>query len=81
MKREEEFVLVPATFRERKSFLNENPRTYEQILAAEREEAERKRLAEEQRAAEAAAEDSAFQLKKQQAESESALIRPRKGWQ
>jgi hypothetical protein len=49
-KREEDFVLVPATFRERKNFWNK-PRTYEEILAAEQASAERKRFAEEEKAA------------------------------
>jgi hypothetical protein len=51
-KKEEEWVLVSAGFRERKGFLNENPRTLEQILTAEKEAAERKRLAEEKAAEE-----------------------------
>jgi len=53
MKREPEFVLRPATFRERKNFFNPNPRTLEQIEAAEQAAAERKRVAEEQAAFEA----------------------------
>jgi hypothetical protein len=70
MKREENFILVPAGFRERKSFWNEAPRTYEQIQAAEQEAAERKRLADEKKAAEVAAEEAAFQLKKHAAEAQ-----------
>jgi hypothetical protein len=80
-RREEKWVLVPCTFRERKTVWNE-PRTYEQIQEAERAAEERKQAAEALRAAEAAKaaeEDAAFQLKKKQAEAESALIRPRKG--
>jgi hypothetical protein len=80
MKREENFALVPASFRERKNWWSgKPPRTLEQIEEAERAAAERKRLIEEQRAAEVAAEEAAFQLKRQQAEAESASIRPRKG--
>jgi hypothetical protein len=70
--------LVPATFRERKSWLNEKPRTWEQIQAQEKAAAERKAAADAKRAAEVAAEEAAFQLKKEKAEAESANIRPRK---
>jgi hypothetical protein len=66
VKKEPEYILVPAGFRERKSFWNESPRTYEQILTAEQEAAERKRLAEEQ----AAAEQQAFEAEKQRLEDE-----------
>lgn len=54
-KREEDFVLVPAGFRERKSWCNQKPRTWEEVQAAEKAAAERKRLEEEQKAAEEAA--------------------------
>jgi hypothetical protein len=68
MKREEN--LVPAGFRERKTWFNEKPRTYEQILTAEQEAAERTRLAEEQKAAQKAAEEESFTKKKEAAEAQ-----------
>jgi len=82
-RREEDYILVPATFRERKGFLNENPRTYEQILAAEREAAEReaaerKRLADEKAAEEKRAGDEAAALLRQQAEEQYAARFPRR---
>jgi hypothetical protein len=65
-KREPEFILVPATFRERKSFWNDNPRTLEQIQAAEKESEERKRLAEDEKRKA----DEAFEAEKQRLEDE-----------
>jgi hypothetical protein len=50
-----DFVLVPATFRERKNFWTETPRTLEEIEEAEKTAAESKRLEEKRRAAEEAA--------------------------
>jgi len=66
MKREESFILVPAGWRERKTFLRPNPRSWEQIQKAEAEAAERKRLADEKAAAEA----EAFEAEKLAAEEE-----------
>jgi hypothetical protein len=66
MKREPEFLLVPATCRERKDYWQTKPRTWEEIQEAEKAAAERKRLEEEQKAAE----EEAFQLSKQAAEQE-----------
>jgi hypothetical protein len=43
----ENIPVVPCTFRERKTFWNEKPRTLEEIEAAEKAAEERKRLAEE----------------------------------
>jgi hypothetical protein len=80
-KREEPFVLVPATFRERKTWSNPNTRTLEEIDAAKKAAEERKKLEEEQKRAAEAAEEEAFQSRKAAAESESANIRPRKDWQ
>jgi hypothetical protein len=64
----ENFVLVPAGFRQRQGWLNPNPRTWEEIQAAEKEAAERKRIADAKRASEVAAEEEAFTKKKDAAE-------------
>jgi hypothetical protein len=77
-RRAEEWVLVPAGFRERRGWLNERPRTWEEIQEAERAAAESKRLADQQKdveTAKAAEEEASFQLKKAQAEAQSALVR------
>jgi hypothetical protein len=66
MKKEEPFVLVPATYRERKTWWNEKPRTLEQVEADEKAAVEHKKLEEERKAAE----EAAFQLSKQTAEQE-----------
>jgi hypothetical protein len=75
-KREEVLVLVPAGFRERQSWCNEKPRTWEEVQAAEKEAAERKRLEEDQRAAKEAEDAEAFQKEKDIAEQ--YYIRTRK---
>jgi hypothetical protein len=71
MKREEPFILVPATYRERKDFWQTKaPRTRAEIQEIEKAADQRKREA-EQRAAEVInADEEDFQLRKQQAESE-----------
>jgi hypothetical protein len=75
-KREEEFVLVSAGFRERKNYWQSKPRTYEEILTAEKVAAERKKVADAKRAAEAAAEEEKFQREKEAVEQ--YYIRTRK---